>query len=149
VKVELNPAITEIVVFMSDSVSDCATWLSKDYRIRKFFEPSDTLGDFVSEYFTHDEILEFYESVETTTLLDLKPYLSKLNISSISTIDSLNGCASSINAIAFLDNHTKAMVLFTHIETEDVFTSNFMLSKTSGMWQIADTLRQESHPRKR
>ena len=140
-EIVLDPAITEIVAFMADSVADCKTWLSKDYRPRKFFDASDTLADFLTEKFSHDDIVAFYESVESTSQLDLAPYLSELRLDGISEIDSLRGCVSSINAIAFLNNKQKAMVLFSTITKADVYTNNLLLEKPLRGWRITDTLR--------
>ena len=134
---------------MADSVADCPTWLSKDYRVRSFFEESDTLADYLTERFSHDEIVAFYESVESTTLLDLQPYLNELHINAISDISSLNNCVSSINAIAFIQANRKAMVLFSTIEEEDVYTANLLLEKSRRGWRVTDTLYQEAHPRMR
>jgi hypothetical protein len=138
---KLNPAVAEIVVFMADSVAECNTWLSKDYRVRAFFEPSDTLADYLSNTFTHDEILAFFEGIDKTTQLDLSGYLVEADISQISEIDSLKGCAASINSIAFL-NPNKAVLLYTNITKTAESSQTFLLQKQSAGWQITDTLRQ-------
>ncbi len=137
---KLNPAITEIVVFVADSVAECSTWLSQDYRVRRFFEPSDTLADYLSNTFTHDEILAFFEGAEKTTQLDLSGYLDQAEIDNFSEIDSLKTCAASINSIAFL-NPNKAVVLYTNITKTAESSQTFLLQKLAAGWQITDTLR--------
>ena len=102
-KTDLNPAITEIVAFMADSVAECKTWLSKDYRIRTFFEPSDTLADVVEDYFSHDEIMDVFDGMEDMTMMDFTAYLDDLNIAHVPELDSAQNCASAINTLAFLN----------------------------------------------
>lgn len=138
---KLNPAIAEIVVFVADSVAECNTWLSQDYRVRRFFESSDTLADYLSNTFTHDEIIAFFDDAEKTTRLDLSGYLDEAEIPSISKIDSLQTCVASINAIAFL-NPNKAVVLYTNITKTAESSQTFLLQKQAAGWQITDTLRQ-------
>lgn len=146
--VVLNPAISEIVTFMADSVADCQTWLSTDYRVRTFFEPSDTLADFLTQRFNHNEILAFFESIEKTTQLDLSAYLNQADINYVSEVDSLIDCGTAINAVAFL-NPNKAVVLYTNITKTAEFSQTFLLQKRAAGWQITDTLREEILPRTR
>ena len=145
---ELDQQVLELVQFMQDSVSGCGQWLSKDYRIRKFFDESDTIIDVLESKFTHDDIVDIYEGAETMTMMDFAPYLDSLNIPYVSHIDSVENCASAINAAAFLRQGQRALVLFVKVEDNIVRTNSFVLQKQNQFWSIIDTLRSNSHPRK-
>ena len=147
-KPELDQQVLELVQFMQDSVSGCGQWLSKDYRIRKFFDESDTIIDLLESKFTHDDIIDIYEGAESMTMMDFAPYLDSLKIPYVSHIDSVENCASALNAAAFLRQGQRALVLFVKVEDNIVRTNSFVLQKHNQHWGIIDTLRVNSHPRK-
>ena len=147
-KPQLDNQIVELVQFMQDSISGCGKWLSKDYRIRKFFDESDSVIDVFESKFTHDDIIDIYESVETMTTMDFAPYLDSLNIPYVTHIDSVQNCASAINTVAFLRNGQRALVIYVKVEDNIVRTNSFILQKERMLWSIKDTLRENVHPRK-
>ena len=145
----LDAQLLELVQFMQDSVSGCGQWLSKDYRIRKFFNETDTVIDLFESKFTHDDILDIYEGAESMTRMDFAPYLDSLRIPYVTHIDSVQNCASAINTAAFLRNGQRALLIFVKIEDNIVRTNSFILNKDSQRgWAIKDTLRENVHPRK-
>lgn len=146
-KPQLDKQILELVKFMNDSVSGCGQWLSKDYRIRHFLDGSDTAIDAFERKFTHDDILDIYEGAEAMTMMDFAPYLDSLDIPFVSHIDSVENCASALNAAAFLRNGQRALVLFVKVEDNIVRTNSFLLQKQKQHWAIMDTLRENVHPR--
>jgi hypothetical protein len=140
-KTELNPAITEIVAFMVDSVSSCDAWLSQDNKVRRFFTENDSLANYLTNYFDHDQIVSWYQSIDTTTLLNLSAYLQQLDVSFVTHVDSLKrGCASAINAIAFSHQNKECLMLFVEHTTNRTTQYTLLLERPDEYWYIADTL---------
>lgn len=144
----VNKAILELVQYVSDSVAECNTWLSKDYRVRNFFDDSDSLADYLIDRFDHDQFVSWFQSMDTTTQMDLRIYLDELAIVNVHQIDSIEGCASAINTIAFSHHGTEALVIYVDVLDNVVHTYSFLLEKPGGQWFVADTLRREEHPRR-
>lgn len=146
-KPKIDGQILELVQFMQDFVSGCGQWLSKDYRIPRFQDDSVTTIDGFERKFTHDDILDIYEGVESMTLMDFAPYLDSLSIPYVTHIDSVENCASALTAAAFLSNGKRALVLFVKVEDNIVRTNSFLLQKQRQHWAIIDILRENVHPR--
>ena len=144
----MNKAILELVQYVADSVAECDTWLSKDYRVRSFFDDSDSLTDYLIDRFDHDQFVSWFQSMDTTTQMDLRIYLDELAIVNVHQIDSIEGCASAINTIAFSHHGTEALVIYVDVLDNVVHTYSFLLEKPKGQWFVADTLRKEEHPRR-
>jgi hypothetical protein len=141
-KAVTNPIITELVAFVADSASKCNIWLSKDGQVRTFFTENDSLANYLTQYFDHDQILSWYQSVDTNTLLDLSSHLDQLDEPYITHIDSLkSGCVSAINALAFSHDGNEALVLFVQLSEGREETFTLLLEQPQeGGWYIADTL---------
>ncbi len=136
-----NPAILEVVQYLADSVVTCESWLQKDYRVRKFFTDSDSVASFLSNNFSHNQIVDWYKSLDTTGTPDLGHYLIDLDLPIISHQDSITGCANAINALAFSHDGNEALVLFVQfIEGREETFTLLLEQPPEGGWYIADTL---------
>jgi hypothetical protein len=137
----ISNEVYQLVQFMADSVSSCDTWLSQDNKVRRFFTDNDSLANYLTNYFDHDQIVSWYQSIDTTTMLDLSAHLHQLDVSFVTHLDSLkNGCASTINAIAFSHQNKEALMLFVEHTTNHTTQYTFLLERPDESWYIADTL---------
>ena len=144
-----NPAILSVVQYLADSAVTCTEWLEKDYQIRKFFTNSDSVADFLSNNFSHDQIVAWFKSLDTTGIPDLKHYLIDLDLAAIQHVDSIAGCANAINALAFSHDGKEALILFVQFSQEKEETFTLLLEQPQeGGWYIADTLNQASQYKK-
>ena len=140
----LNPAITEIVAFMADSAANCAVWLNQDNKVRRFFTDNDSLANYLTNFFDHDQILSWYQSVDSTSRIDLSAYLYQLDVPYITHPDSLNAtCAAAINALAFSHQNKECLLLFVEHAPSHTTSYTFLLERPFENWYIADTLNQE------
>lgn len=136
-----NQAFLGVMQFLADSVATCDTWLEKDYRIRKFFANSDSVADLLTENFTHDQIVDWFRSLDTTGVPELSPFLRDLHLQGLASKDSIQTCANAINALAFSHDGNEALLLFVEIDsvTETAYTL-LLEQPQEGGWYIADTL---------
>ena len=146
-KIKFDDRIFELVQYFHDSVSTCENWLSKDYRIRKFFDESDSATEVFDSIFSHNDIVDIFESAESITMMDFTPYLDSLKIPHVSHIDSIVNCATAINTAAFMRNGQRALILLVTFEDSIVHTRTFVANKLQNHWHITDTLRENVHAR--
>ncbi len=136
-----NPAILDVVQYLADSAVSCDTWLIKDYRVRKFFTNSDSVANFLSNNFSHDQIVDWFKSLDTTGIPNLGHYLMDLHLQSTPHQDSIGVCANAINALAFSHDGNEALVLFVQFVEGREETFTLLLEQPAeGGWYIADTL---------
>lgn len=141
-----NPAILNVVQYLADSATTCEAWLEKDYKIRMFFSNSDSVANILSRNFSHDQIVDWFKSLDTTGIPNLNHYLVDLGLPAIQHADSLTGCANAINALAFSHNGHEALVLFVRFSKAKEETYTLLLEQPQeGGWYIADTLDQSGH----
>jgi hypothetical protein len=144
----LNTDIQSVVQFAADSLADCPTWLAKDDRLRTFFAEDDSAAELLTEHFTHDQIVSWFQSMDTTSMLNLAAYLEEEHLPFVSTKDSIQNCATTINTVVFSHQQMEAILLLVEIQPAKTQSFTLLLERPSvgEQWYVADTLSQTSTP---
>lgn len=145
---KLNSQLLELVEFVNDSVATCHVWLAQDSQRRQFF-PEDSAAEILIDRFTHDQIVTWFQSLDTTDLVVIRPYLNELKLSTVANNDSITQCASAINSVAFSHEGTEAVLLFVHITKaeENLYTLLLERASMAEQWYVADTLSHQINQR--
>lgn len=140
-EVKLNASLLELIAYLNDSVAPCPVWLAQDYKRRSFFN-EDSAAEALTDKFTHDQILSWYQSLDSTDLIDASFYLEEQNIPLVIHQDSIRECASAINEVAFSHENTEAMVLFAVFKKpiNSKYTLLLERASTGESWYVADTI---------
>jgi hypothetical protein len=141
---KLNGQLLELVKFVDDSLAACTIWLAEDKQRRNFFR-EDSAADILTEHFTHDQIIEWFQSLDTTDKVAIRPYLAELKLPTVAHQDSIASCASTINAIAFSHAGTEAILLYVLLKPtlEETYTLLLERASHAESWYVADTLSHE------
>jgi hypothetical protein len=144
----LNADIKSVMQFAADSLANCPTWLAKDDRLRTFFAEDDSAAELLTEHFTHDQIVSWFQGMDTTSMLNLAAYLEEEHLPFVSTKDSIQNCATTINTVVFSHQQMEAILLLVEIQPAKTQSFTLLLERPSvgEQWYVADTLSQTSTP---